>query len=264
MLKLLSHIRASMISSRRAQPLPLDFEFALRQNGISVDSLRPHVKPPPPTRKTLPNLPSPLPEEPIASDIDHSFLGDSLSGPLQQQALNYIPKHFPKFPSRHTYESTEVFPKREVDPRKVREQATEEGRLGEEALRKLTRAAKEGQAQPKQRMKRRLWGRRKESMETMFDKTLKAIMKRSAEGTQNEAKAERQENVEVPLGLGLHFPPTTSEKPAPPSNPPPAAEFEMGPIINYDRVHWRKAAFVEPRRSESEAAQSARATQAVE
>lgn len=267
MLHLLSYIRTSMTSGRRTQPLPIDFEFALRQNGISIDSLRPHVKPPPATRKALPVLPTPPPEEPIASDIDPSFLGDSLSGPLYQKKFNHIPKGFPKFPSRHTYQDTEVFTKREVDPRKVREQATEEGRLGEEALRKLARAAKDGETRNKERMKKRLWGRKKESMETMFDKTLKVLMTESATGAPKDGKAEKDKDKGLGLSfdLGLGYPQaSTSQKPPPPNSPTPPAQFEMGPIVNCDRTYWRRDAFSDGRKTESEAAQSSRATHPVE
>jgi transcription initiation factor TFIID subunit 8 len=64
-----------------------------------------------------------------------------LNGPPNEQAKAFVPKHFPDFPSKHTYRSTAEFPDRESDPRRVRERATEEGRMGEEALRRLVGAS---------------------------------------------------------------------------------------------------------------------------
>ena len=67
-----------------------------------------------------------------------------------EHAKVYVPRHFPDFPSKHTYKATAEFPVRESDPRKVREKATEEGRLGEEALRRLVSAASDHPAQKSQ------------------------------------------------------------------------------------------------------------------
>jgi len=50
----------------------------------------------------------------------------------------YIPPHFPALPSRHAWISTPVYTQREKDGRKIRERATQEGILAEQALRKLT------------------------------------------------------------------------------------------------------------------------------
>ncbi|KAL1961418.1 hypothetical protein VTO42DRAFT_146 [Malbranchea cinnamomea] len=251
-------VRTSMHNGRRTQPLPHDFEFALRTNKLPLDSLRPYLKPSPPTRKTLPALPTPPPEE-QASAIDNSFLGDDLSGSLDQKKASHIPSHFPRFPSRHTYQNTEVFTKREADPRKVREQATEEGRLGEEALRKLARAAKDGRMRAKRQMEKRLWGRSEENMETMFEKTFNAIMKKSAPEARND---NADKDVGLSLDLGSQLPSTMSTGPKPllPSSP---AQFEMGPIVNWDKAFWRRDVFADACKTEREAAPSVRASHAV-
>lgn len=84
-----------------------------------------------------------LQSESLQDDEHHQteFLGPLLNGPPDKQAKAFVPKHFPNFPSKHTYKATAEFPDRESDPRKVRERATEEGRLGEEALRRLVGAS---------------------------------------------------------------------------------------------------------------------------
>lgn len=63
-----------------------------------------------------------------------------MNGTQNEQTKTFAPKHFPALPSKHTHKVTPEFPEREQDPRKVRERATEEGRLGEEALRRLVGA----------------------------------------------------------------------------------------------------------------------------
>ena len=67
-----------------------------------------------------------------------------------EHGKTYVPKHFPEFPSKHTYRVSDEFPIRESDPRKIRELATEEGRLGEEALRRLVSAASDHPAKRSQ------------------------------------------------------------------------------------------------------------------
>ncbi|KAF3482639.1 bromodomain associated domain-containing protein [Arthroderma uncinatum] len=220
MLHFLSYVRHSMTSSRRVQPIPQDFEHALRYHSIRVDSLRPHLKAFPHTIQSSPSTPTtksslltPPPEddddEPIPAR-NFAFLGPELNVTNDDsKRTSYIPKNFPRFPSKHTYQETPVYAtKREMNPEKIRERATEEGRLGEEALRKLTRAARDGQASTRGQRERSLWGRKNESMDSMFEKTLKALMKSSSAGSG------KQGDIASTLGLG--------------------------PIVNSSRVYWRK------------------------
>ncbi|EFR03569.1 bromodomain associated domain-containing protein [Nannizzia gypsea CBS 118893] len=224
MLHFLSYVRQSMTSSRRVQPIPQDFEHALRYHSIRVDSLRPHLsafqrttQASPATPSSKPSLLTPPPEEGADDDEDdkpiptrnYAFLGPELnSGDSDPKKISYIPKNFPSFPSKHTYQETPVFAtKRETNPEKIRERATEEGRLGEEALRKLTRAAREGQGNTRAHRDKTLWGRKNESMDSMFDKTLKALTKSTSAAKQ----------------------------------PDGSLVLDLGPIVNSNRVYWRKA-----------------------
>ncbi|KAK2809055.1 hypothetical protein FQN50_004108 [Emmonsiellopsis sp. PD_5] len=220
MVHFLSYIRQSMASCRRMQPIPHDFEHALRRNNISLDSLRPHLKPLRSAAQRPSNsLPTPPPEEPKPR-TDFPFLGPALTGPSQLEKTSHIPKHFPKFPSKHTYQATPVFTTRETDPRKIREKATEEGRLGEEALRKLARAAKDGNHGLMEQREKRLWGRRNESMESMFERTLKAVSKKAAANVESSAP-----------GFS-------------------AAKADLSPIVNCDRGYWRKQTMEDVRKVE--------------
>ena len=236
-LRFLSYVRQSMASCRRVQPIPQDFEHGLRSTYTPVVSLQPHLKPlqrpvraspASPISRTLSRrssslveketfLPTPPPdtEEPIIQPRDFVFLGDELNATEDRLVNSYIPKHFPNFPSKHTYQETPVFAtKRELNPEKLREQATEEGKLGEEALRKLTRAAKDVHTGVRERRDKTLWGRANENMDSMFEKTLKALLKstKSVDGSDGADKKEK----------------------AGPSLP------ELGPIVNFDRMYWRK------------------------
>ncbi len=134
----LADVRQSMLACRRTQPLPQDFLQALHTHQLSLRSLLPHLDPPVPPSQSQFSLES----APIDNDEQQQlkFLGPLLNGTQEQKAKKFVPKHFPDLPSTHTYKATPEFPEREQDPRKVRERATEEGRLGEEALRRLVGA----------------------------------------------------------------------------------------------------------------------------
>ncbi|OLL22048.1 Transcription initiation factor TFIID subunit 8 [Neolecta irregularis DAH-3] len=74
-----------------------------------------------------------------SAEIDR-LLGSSLDGTSDRQ--KFIPTHMPQFPAKHTYLSTPVYSKRQTAPRFIREKATEQARLAEEALRKFLVADK--------------------------------------------------------------------------------------------------------------------------
>lgn len=135
---LVAGVRQSMLSSRRTQATPQDFLQALHTHQLSLRTLLPHLRPPVPKRRTRIALPNELPEE--DDQQDHQVLSSMLDDASVKQDRSYIPSHLPAFPGRHTYKATAEYPEREEDPRKIRERVTEEGRLGEEALRRLVSA----------------------------------------------------------------------------------------------------------------------------
>lgn len=124
-----------MISARRVQPLPHDFIEALYKNHLTLHTLLVHLDPPVSAKKSQPIIP--------VEDEDHSTSAreaQSIQNLLSQTTLNvepYVPRNFPSLPSRHTFKAEDVFPTAQKDQKQIREQATEEGRLGEEALRRL-------------------------------------------------------------------------------------------------------------------------------
>ncbi|KAL5333513.1 transcription factor TFIID complex subunit 8 C-term-domain-containing protein [Aspergillus crustosus] len=226
-LRLASYARASMLSSRRLQPIPQDLEYALKRHSLPVHSLLPHIQPP----QKLEPIPTQLPSPPPDDDDDFKILpslGPQLSGEDDRIRSLYIPKHFPEFPSKHTYRHTPVFTERERDPQKIRERAADYGRHGEEALRKLARAAfKDNQPGSGSRDKKQ-WGRKAETFESMFEKTVKGLSKKAPKN----AAAAASNAMEVDLG------PAEPEGKA--SKPKGLAGFELPPIINCERDHWRR------------------------
>lgn len=209
------------------QPIPQDFEFALQQAYVGTDELTPYIKASK-SEKTIPTLlPSPPPEE--DEDLFGAFSGipvlsKELSGEDERQQTSYIPAHFPQFPSKHTYRFTPVFTERETDPRRIRELGMEDSRQGEEALRKLARAAfKDTHATGTGKSEKRLWGRKAESAETMFEKTIKGLKRKPAAA----ADADGQQPVDSQGG---------GQNEAKFS----LATLDLAPIVNCERSFWRK------------------------
>lgn len=219
-----------MLSSRRIQPIPHDFEFALKRHHLPVDSLLPHIQPPPKTEAVLTQLPSPPPEEEDDFKILPS-LEPQLSGEDDRARSLYIPKHFPEFPSKHTYRHTPVFTEREQDPRRIRERAADDGRHGEEALRKLARAAFKDNNSGSGGHDRKQWGRKIESFESMFEKTVKSLSKK----TPNNAAAGDSNAMDVDSAAN-----TNTE--ANPGKLKGLMGMEFPPIINCERDLWRRNA----------------------
>lgn len=227
-----------MTACRRTQPIPQDFEHALRRSFIGTDDLIPHLRSLD-ARAPVPTLlPSPPPEEkdPFNSFVEMPLLDSNLSGKDDKARSTYIPSHFPQFPSKHTYRHTPVFTEREDDPRKVRERATEEGRHGEEALRKLARAAyKDTHTGGLSKGEKRLWGRKDESMESMFEKTVRGLAKKTRKAAADNRimdidSGEAQKQSKAVL-----------------------ANIEMAPIVNCERHFWRKTTSSGPRKVEKPA-----------
>ncbi|KAI9849846.1 MAG: hypothetical protein M1837_000060 [Sclerophora amabilis] len=136
----LSHLAGSvsrsMLSSRRIQPIPQDFMNAISKESLTLSSLSPYLKIEIPPSIALPPLSSLPPgessEPPLAP-----LLGRKLQSASEKEARPFVPAHLPPFPGKHTYKATPEYTERENDPRRIRERATEEGRLGEDALRRI-------------------------------------------------------------------------------------------------------------------------------
>ncbi|KAL8789798.1 MAG: hypothetical protein Q9195_006632 [Heterodermia aff. obscurata] len=131
----LGDVRQSMLGSKRVQPTPADFLQSLHTHQLLLSSLLPHLNPPVTGDKSMVVL---RPESAEPEEQDQHVSNLLLGNP--NEARSYIPSHFPPFPSQHTYKATPNLPSVERDPRKVRELAAQNARLGEAALRKLVGA----------------------------------------------------------------------------------------------------------------------------
>ncbi|OAL30203.1 hypothetical protein AYO22_01719 [Fonsecaea multimorphosa] len=149
MLKFLSKVRRSMIAARRTCPIATDFETAVDVLDVPRpdDQLGPYQTQPSINR---PLLPTPPPEDEFHNfvELPASFLGPGLDGHGELKKFSFTTRGLPELPSAHTYRNTPVYPDRLADNRKIRELATQEGKLGEQALRKLAGAVKLDAAHP--------------------------------------------------------------------------------------------------------------------
>lgn len=206
-LNLCSAVRTHMRAARRTIPIATDFQSALTFLNVPLDSsqlLPYHTKPTINPRL----LPTPPPDDAFHNSVSlpEEILGPDLS---TQTRPRFIPSTLPALPSKHTYRDTAVYPVRETDARRIRELATSEGKLGEEALRKLTSAnihsisafdtlpPEEATAPKSWRKKRK--GPKHLSVEQAFEETMRDLMK--ADGS--------------------------------------ASSFELGPIVNSEKRLWR-------------------------
>lgn len=119
---------------RRTRPTVNDFEDLMPELNLTPADLEAELQRlPRPKRPAFP-LPPPAPAPEPDPDLS-KLLGPELDGSKDKRGRLY--DHLPPFPSKHTYTSTPVFAERPTEPRMIREKATAEARLAEQALRKL-------------------------------------------------------------------------------------------------------------------------------
>jgi transcription initiation factor TFIID subunit 8 len=200
-------VRDHMHSNRRIQPVPQDFIFALADLGIMPYQLLDHVNLQLPANVTQPPI---APAEHDDPPIEH--LEGVLGGQLVETASRkkWVPAHFPDLPSKHTYQYTPIYTKRENDARRIREMATEEGILAEQAMRKLLINGGHGNAKIPFQSKsaERAWN------EAMAGLTKLDEEQRAREGDEEfEDFGERQQE-----------------------------DYDTAMLVNYERRYWRSAA----------------------
>ena len=198
-LHFLSKVRRSMLASRRTCPTATDFETAIEVFDIPRpdDQLPPYQSQP----EINPSLyPTPPPDDEFHNlvELPASFLGPDLDGHGELEKFSFSTKGLPGLPSAHTYKDTPVYPQRESDTRKIRELATHEGKLGEQALRKLAGAVKldaahvfesaeassrQKHSAPSQQKRRKRWKTGVDmSEEAVFEETLRDLLKKEPGG----------------------------------------------------------------------------------
>ncbi|PWW72890.1 hypothetical protein C7212DRAFT_285250 [Tuber magnatum] len=133
-LRMLHVITLLATSQRRTKPTVVDFEDMLQHMDITVSSLESEMLRMPSKTHTF-ILPPSTPPPPPTPDLS-ALLGPELAD-TELQKRSALEDFFPPLPSKHTYKATSLFTERPTEPRVIRERATEEARLAENALRKL-------------------------------------------------------------------------------------------------------------------------------
>jgi hypothetical protein len=221
MLDLLTRVRDSMHDQRRTNPTAFDYAMSLAKmhSAAAASSLLPQLELEVPHDLAFPAPPNQPPPVPAAPDL--SKLLDPL---MTNQPPSYIPKHFPALPPRHAWESTDVFAEREKDARKMREKATEEGMMAEQALRKLAAAAKAGAMKAERRRSEKIAAQggnvrgrgRVRAKEDTFADVLKDL------GDTDEAVELGVDGTDEQIQEGMDL------------------GMPEGVIVNHNMAHWRK------------------------
>lgn len=238
MLRFLTYVRDSMHDARRTKPTALDFAVSLSKmpNAAAASHLQSQLGLSIPPSVALPSIADPPPPPPAAPDFS------KLLAPLMTpKPPSYIPKHFPPLPPRHAWQQTDVFPERETDSRKMRERATEEGTMAEQALRKLAAAAKAGAMKVEEQRRRHGGngaggrGRRGDSTaaaalrkKVLLEETFADVLKDLGESDEVAELAGNEEGMAAAVdaaivakaGVDLGMP--------------------EGVIVNHNMAHWRR------------------------
>ena len=208
MARFLEDVRISMTSARRIQPIPHDFLYALSKNHLTLRSLLPHLNPPVPATQTQPFLSAEkMSQETV---VQEAQLIDQL---LRQTTLDtqpHFPRNFPGLPSRHTFKSEDVFQNPEKDQNQIREEAAEEARLGEEALRRLMSKKASGD-------NTLLTGLRAGSKQALRQRS-RALWRQTYETALRHSR-ERRDAMDVDNEESMSH---------------------LGPVVNADSTYWRK------------------------
>jgi transcription initiation factor TFIID subunit 8 len=215
MLNFLEHTRTSMMSSRRSHPIPQDWVYALARLRVTSSDLDPHVKMPLAPEITQPPLVPYAPDSPTLPPAE-SVLGPKLL-PIRQK---YIPQHLPPIPSRHTWEQTPSYPKREEDARKIREKATEEGVQAEKAMRKLMTSAVHAKSTKKDR--------RSAKDQWVWDEAMKEVLRMDEEQRLRDEVAEAMEYEADAFRNGVSNNASEAQ---------PDIDSKM--LVNYEEKFWR-------------------------
>ena len=198
-----------MLAARRTVPIATDFEtaFQILQIPTPEDQLPPILQNKP--QPTLEYLPTPPPEDFFTPcEVPESFSGDDPSSKQSERREPWIPANFPPLPSPHTYRYTPVAPTRVNDPRRIRELVAEEGKLGEQALRKLA-GAKPGEGKLdlgkniEKGPHKAQTGEVSEKIEDVFEETMRALL------SSKDTKSQESEG-----------------------------GFQMAPIVSFERKYW--------------------------
>lgn len=208
-----------MLGSRRIQPVAQDFLASLNCHHLTLRSLLIHLDPPVSPEKSQFHF-----EEGNDQDDDShqvSRIAMLFSQQSSEPRPTYIPPNFPALPSQHTYKAEAIYNRRELDPKTIRERATEEGRLGEDALRRLVSASLNAKPAVKEQSSTGKISAKKQSLrkrtQALWEETMKAVANSTiadqADGEMDLDRPASENHVDLEL---------------------------LGPAINADRKFWRR------------------------
>ena len=230
-------VKQSMQSSRRQQPLPQDFAHALASFDLKPASFTRDLQTKIPARVTQPPLLCRAPSTSTAPRSTYDpVLAKVLGGTSAKQRRRYVPAHFPNFPPLHTFRDTSIIAEREADARKIRELATEEGVSAEQSLRKLVAARKAGRSARSVTARGRGSGRALEGREE--DAAFKDAMAAVLEEDKGKGGL-RREDERLFLDGAVD---NKGDEPEKEGKEDVELDLDSGPLVNYDRRHWRKGA----------------------
>ncbi len=152
-------------------------------------------------------------------------MGPELSGKSEKDQRAYVPANFPSFPGKHAYKFTFNTSERQSDPRHVRELATAEGRLGEEALRRLVSNAWNNPSGERDATRVKEKRSRQDKLQAMWRETME--------------KVEEQGDPTIwfdGAGDGSRDAPSDLEQ----MQGDRVARPRLGGPVNYERQYWRK------------------------
>lgn len=127
---------------RRQEPSIADLKAAMDSVGLQIHELEQQMHLSSRFTDALDRLRLDIEPEPLTADEEAFFSSktDNIKRlvPSQKRPGEHIPSWMPAFPPDHTFMATPVYSERITDPRALREKLVEEGRLAEDALRRIT------------------------------------------------------------------------------------------------------------------------------
>lgn len=212
---------------RRTRPTVNDIEDLLPELRITPNDLHNEAKRLLTARKAEYPLPPPTPPPEPEPDLSE-LLGPELDGSKDTRGRLY--KHLPPFPSKHTYTSTPLFTERPTEPRQIREKATHEARLAEQALRKLLAMSvtkKDGKKASEKGTEGAQVDKRRQKRDLEWEKAFEELSgEPKVNGIDTQAFAQVSTNTEA-LGVG--------------QKPVLGDEGFLEVIVNSDSQYWRKS-----------------------
>lgn len=134
---------------RRHSPAVTDIAMLLRYAGIRIHDLESQKDLNSRYVDALNQLKFDPTEEPVSEQARPFFDTSSTKSldklvPSRKKQGSHIPSWMPPFPPDHTFMATPQYTKRVTDPRQLREKIVQEGRLAEQALRRVTETTRVG------------------------------------------------------------------------------------------------------------------------